>query len=94
MSFKKVLSKYIQVGSCFEGLSKRDTIVQSEFEFDIWFKNYNFFRFKIACVCYYPAVVKGQLRLPYNSTNVRPDLIKSLLIYLLREGSLLVVMMR
>ena len=31
------------MGSCFEGLLERDTIVQSEFEFDGWFKNYNFF---------------------------------------------------
>ena len=31
----KILSKYIQVGSCFEGLIERDTVVQSEFEFDV-----------------------------------------------------------
>ena len=31
--------------SCFEGLLERDTVVQTEFEFDIWFKNYKFFKF-------------------------------------------------
>ena len=48
--FWEVLSKYIQVGSCFEGLLERDIIVQSEFEFDGWFKNYNFLILKLlAC---------------------------------------------
>ena len=64
--------------SYFEAFIETNTLVQSDFDFDGWFKNYNFFRFKIACVCYCPAVVKGQLRLPYNSTNVRQSVIKSL----------------
>ena len=34
-----MLSKRIQVGSLFEGLSEVDAVVQSEFEFDGWFKN-------------------------------------------------------
>jgi len=66
------------VGSCFEGLLKRDTIVQSEFEFDGSFKNYNFFSFNIACMCHYTAVVGDEISLPYNSANVRPAIIKSL----------------
>ena len=41
----KILSKHIQVGSCFEDLIERNTVAQSEFEFDVWFKNYNFFKF-------------------------------------------------
>jgi len=32
----------MQVTSCFEGLLKKNTDVQSEFEFDSWFENYNF----------------------------------------------------
>jgi len=55
--FWKVLSKYIQVGSCFEDLLESDTIVQSEFVFDGWFKNYNFFSFKIACMCHCSVVM-------------------------------------
>ena len=66
------------MGSCFEGLLERDTIVQLEFIFDGWFKNYNFFRFKHACMCHCPTVVDGQLRLTYNSANVRPSVINSL----------------
>ena len=31
----KILSKYIQVWSCFESLIERDIVVQSEFEFDV-----------------------------------------------------------
>jgi hypothetical protein len=52
MCLSKILSKHIQVGSCFEDLLERDTIVQSEFEFDEWFKNYNFLSFEIACMCH------------------------------------------
>ena len=78
MSFKKVLSKYIQVGSCFEGLLEIDTIVQSEFEFDGCFKNCNFFSFEIACMCHRPAIVEDEFSLPYNSANVRLAVIKSL----------------
>ena len=37
-----------------------------------------FFSFKIACMCHRPAVVEGQFRLPYNSANVRPSVMKSL----------------
>ena len=78
-SLKKIISlKYSGVRSCFKDLLERDTIVQSEFVFDGWFKNYNFFSFKIACMCYCPAVVEGQFRLPYNSTNVWPSVKKSL----------------
>jgi len=33
------------VGSCFENLLERDISVQSDFDFDGWFKNYNFFKF-------------------------------------------------
>ena len=41
---QKIISlKHSGVRSCFEGLIERDTIVQSEFVFDGWFKNYNFF---------------------------------------------------
>ena len=66
------------MGSCSEDLLKRDTIVQSEFEFDGSFKNYNFFSFNIACMCHYTAVVGDEISLPYNSANVRPAIIKSL----------------
>jgi len=45
------------VRSCFEDLLERDTIVQSEFVFDGWFKNYNFFSFKIACMCHCSVVM-------------------------------------
>jgi hypothetical protein len=38
------------VGFYFEGLFERDIIVQSEFEFDGWFKNYNFLSFEVACM--------------------------------------------
>jgi len=66
------------VGSCFEDLLKKSTIVQSEFKFDGSFKNYNFFSFKIACMWRYTVVVEGEFSLPYNSANVRPAVIKSL----------------
>ena len=66
------------MGSCSEDLLKRDTIVQSEFEFDGLFKNYNFFSFKIACMRDCTTVVKAEFNLPYNSANVRPAVIKSL----------------
>jgi len=74
------------VGSCFEGFLERDTIVQSEFEFDGWFKNYNFFSFEIACMCYCSMVVEGEFSLPYNSASVRPAVIKSLPIRLFHFG--------
>ena len=32
------------MGSCFEGLFKKDTMVQSKFKFDGQFKNYNFLK--------------------------------------------------
>ena len=64
------------MGSCSEDLLKRDTIVQSEF--DGSFKNYNFFNFKIACMCHCTVVVEGELSLPYNNTNVQPAVTKSL----------------
>ena len=66
------------MGSCFEDLLERDTIVQSEFVFDGWFKNYNFFSFKIACMRHCTAVVKAEFNLTYNSASVRPAVIKSL----------------
>ena len=50
--FRKVSSKYIQVGSCFEDLLERDTVAQSEFEFDVLFKNYNFLNFEVVCMCH------------------------------------------
>ena len=40
--------EYIQVGSCLKGLFHINTIVLSKFEFDRWFKNYNFLLF---CNC-------------------------------------------
>ena len=64
------------MGSCSEDLLKRDTIVQSEF--DGSFKNYNFFTFKIACMCHCTAVVEGEFSLPYNSANMRLAVTKSL----------------
>ena len=44
MSIQKILLKYMQVTSHFEGLLKRDIAVQLELEleFDAQFKNYNF----------------------------------------------------
>ena len=49
-----MLSKHIEMGSCFEDLFETDIIVQSEFEFDEWFKNYySFLNFKTACMCYW-----------------------------------------
>ena len=42
------------MGSCFEDLFETDIIVQAEFEFDEWFKNYySFLNFKTACMCYW-----------------------------------------
>jgi hypothetical protein len=41
----EILLEYMQVTSCFEGLFKRNILVQSEFKFDGWFKNYKFFKF-------------------------------------------------
>jgi hypothetical protein len=46
MSVNKILSKYIYVGSCFEEFIVRNTMVQSEFNFDTWFSRYDFFYFK------------------------------------------------
>ena len=45
--------------------------MQSEFEFDESFKNYNFFSFKIACMCHYLAVVDGEFSLLYNIQRKR-----------------------
>ena len=54
------------MGSCFEGLFKRDIIVQSKFEFDGWFKNYNFFKFW------------NYLHMPLSSQTYSQAIIKSL----------------
>jgi hypothetical protein len=35
----------MQVSSCFENLFERNIVVELEFKFDGWFKNYNFFIF-------------------------------------------------
>jgi hypothetical protein len=42
---KKSLSKYSQVGSCFEVFIVKDPMMQSEFNFDVWFVIYIFFKF-------------------------------------------------
>jgi hypothetical protein len=42
---KNIVKTYTSSRSCFEGLFERDTIVQSKFKFDEWFKNYNFLKF-------------------------------------------------
>ena len=52
MCLQKILLKYMQVGSCFEDLFKRDTGVQPELEIDGWFKNYNYLMFLVACMCH------------------------------------------
>ena len=41
----KILSKYIHVGSCFEGFIIRNTMVQSKFNLNVYFVNYRFFKF-------------------------------------------------
>jgi hypothetical protein len=41
--FAKKLSKYIHVGSCFEEFIARNTMVQLDFNYDTWFRCYNFF---------------------------------------------------
>jgi hypothetical protein len=41
--FAKKLSKYIHVGSCFEEFIVRNTMVQLDFNYDIWFRCYDFF---------------------------------------------------
>ena len=48
--FWKLLSKYIQVGSCFEGLLEIDTTVQPDFDFDARCWNYDHFYFEIMCM--------------------------------------------
>jgi hypothetical protein len=41
--FAKKLSKYIHLGSCFEEFIARNTIVQLDFNYDTWFRCYDFF---------------------------------------------------
>jgi hypothetical protein len=43
MFVNKKLSKYIHVGFCFEGFIARNSVVQSEFNFDVRFTSYDFF---------------------------------------------------
>ena len=64
--------------SCFEGLLERDTVVQSEFEFDIWFKNHKFLSFEVVCTCHCYRGGEGQFRLLYDTANIRHAVIKSL----------------
>jgi hypothetical protein len=45
------LSKYSQVGSCFEVFIVRNPMVQSEFNFDVWLVIYKFFSFNQCCMC-------------------------------------------
>ena len=40
------LSKYIHVWSCFEEFLARNTMVQSDFNYDTWFRCYDFFIFQ------------------------------------------------
>jgi hypothetical protein len=41
--FTKKLSKYIHVGSYFEEFIARNTMVQLDFNYDAWFRCYDFF---------------------------------------------------
>jgi hypothetical protein len=41
--------KYIHVRSCFEEFIVRNTMVQSDFNLDTWYSNYDFFYFKKRC---------------------------------------------
>jgi hypothetical protein len=41
--FAKKLSKYIHVGSYFEEFIARNTMVQLDFNYDTWFRCYDFF---------------------------------------------------
>jgi hypothetical protein len=45
MSAKK-LSKYIHVWSCFEEFITRNNMVQLDFNYDAWFRCYDFFLFQ------------------------------------------------
>jgi hypothetical protein len=47
---KKSLSKYSQVGSCFEVFIVKNPMMQSEFNFDVWFVIYRFFSFNQCCM--------------------------------------------
>jgi hypothetical protein len=44
--FTKKLLKYIHVGSCFEEFIARNTMVQLDFNYDTWFRCYDFFILK------------------------------------------------
>jgi hypothetical protein len=44
--FVKKLSKYIYVGSCFEEFITRNAMVQLDFNYDTWFRCYDFFLFQ------------------------------------------------
>jgi hypothetical protein len=41
--FAKKLSKYINVGSCFEEFITWNTMVQLDFNYDTWFRCYDLF---------------------------------------------------
>jgi hypothetical protein len=42
---KKISSKYTQLGSSFEALIARNTMVRSDFNLDARFENYSFLKF-------------------------------------------------
>jgi hypothetical protein len=46
--FAKKLSKYIHVESCFEEFIARNTMVQLDFNYDTWFRCYDFFSMSLS----------------------------------------------
>ena len=45
LMLKKISSKYTELGSSFEALIARNTMVQSDFNLDAWFGKYGFLKF-------------------------------------------------
>ena len=57
MFVNKILSKYIHVRSCFKGFIARNLMVQSEFNLDVLFSNYDFFNYlKVMVSCLDPSL--------------------------------------